>query len=603
MANGLLGKKVVNSRDVELVYTVPNARTATFNVNVLNNGAASANVNVYVSDKSYQDIDFEDYNAESALWSVAGAFDAPLDIVGLGQNSVITSMSTAPQTSASSTDADALRLPKVITTDQGAGTYATTNAVIAGNPLTFYSGTTIYARAMTTGSVYTLANYISNGAAAVSASNWGQAAATDNVVYATNQGGPHAMFYLEGASGGAITVNSITDYRNAATATYGTAFSWNAGQITKILGVKTAEERFVTGTATGIMYVSTTGAPTTNTMMTSGGTLFAPGGAAGNLIGGCAIESATPNEGTLYLALTSNKVIYASYTAATPLSTTTADYSIFDFPAGVTTDDVSDIRAEGDNFVIITKLGEKISTDDLGLTWVTSKHYPTLPYAITQADGYKVDGVLGAELQLVRGRTYRFHVSDSSNNTHPLLFSATKDGVHGGGTAFDTGVVYKMGNPTATGDFAVEHTASASYLSDYATYNGEPKVIEITVPAGAPGVLYTYCNTHAGLGFSIQVIDEPTDAPHDTKTLFATSTIWNADNGDAIKKYDVFFDGATFSREERFFDLPALDLFDTATIAAGEILERTGIMASAGEQVIVTTDADNVIVRVHGIEE
>ena len=51
MANGLLGKKVVNSRDVELVYTVPNARTATFNVNVLNNGAASANVNVYVSDK------------------------------------------------------------------------------------------------------------------------------------------------------------------------------------------------------------------------------------------------------------------------------------------------------------------------------------------------------------------------------------------------------------------------------------------------------------------------------------------------------------------------------------------------------------------------
>ena len=63
MANGLLGKKVVNSRDVELVYTVPNARTATFNVNVLNNGAASANVNVYVSDKSYQDIDFEDYNA------------------------------------------------------------------------------------------------------------------------------------------------------------------------------------------------------------------------------------------------------------------------------------------------------------------------------------------------------------------------------------------------------------------------------------------------------------------------------------------------------------------------------------------------------------
>ena len=40
-----------------------------------------------------------------------------------------------------------------------------------------------------------------------------------------------------------------------------------------------------------------------------------------------------------------------------------------------------------------------------------------------------------------------------------------------------------------------------------------------------------------------------------------------------------------------------------AEIAAGEILERTAIMASEGEQVIVKTDEDNIVVRIHGIEE
>ena len=61
MANGLLGKKVVDSRDTELVYTVPASRTATFNLNVLNDGANDANINVFISDKEYQAKDFEDY--------------------------------------------------------------------------------------------------------------------------------------------------------------------------------------------------------------------------------------------------------------------------------------------------------------------------------------------------------------------------------------------------------------------------------------------------------------------------------------------------------------------------------------------------------------
>ena len=107
----------------------------------------------------------------------------------------------------------------------------------------------------------------------------------------------------------------------------------------------------------------------------------------------------------------------------------------------------------------------------------------------------------------------------------------------------------------------------------------------------------------AGAGFSIQIVDEPTTAPHDANTVFIPTTIWNAANGDAIKKWDVFIDGTTFSREERFYSIPVVDLFDKAGLGAGAILERTGVMGSAGEQVIVKTDGADIIVRVHGIEE
>jgi len=85
--------------------------------------------------------------------------------------------------------------------------------------------------------------------------------------------------------------------------------------------------------------------------------------------------------------------------------------------------------------------------------------------------------------------------------------------------------------------------------------------------------------------------------------LLVTNTIWTDTNGDANRKYDLFFNGESYMREKRFFELPQQDKFDKAEISSNEILERTGIMASAGEQLVVTSDQDNVIVRVYGIEE
>ena len=114
----------------------------------------------------------------------------------------------------------------------------------------------------------------------------------------------------------------------------------------------------------------------------------------------------------------------------------------------------------------------------------SSNNWRAIPYnsfytvtVVNSGSGNKfaIDGVEQETLYLYEGATYKFDQSDSTNAGHPLRFSTTANGTHGGGSEYTTGVTT---NGTAG--------SAGAYT-------------QIVVATGA-ATLYYYCSAHSGMG-------------------------------------------------------------------------------------------------------
>jgi len=113
--------------------------------------------------------------------------------------------------------------------------------------------------------------------------------------------------------------------------------------------------------------------------------------------------------------------------------------------------------------------------------WSAGGASPSITYSVKvvsdSGNKYRFDdfGTSAVTLDLQEGGTYTFDQSDSSNSGHPLRFSTTSNGTHGGGSEYTTNVT-TTGTPGNSGAKTV-----------------------ITVAASAP-TLYYYCTQHSAMG-------------------------------------------------------------------------------------------------------
>ncbi|BAQ90146.1 hypothetical protein [uncultured Mediterranean phage uvMED] len=148
----------------------------------------------------------------------------------------------------------------------------------------------------------------------------------------------------------------------------------------------------------------------------------------------------------------------------------------------------------------------------------------TITYDVTVANDsgnkYFLSGYSGSAptISLKKGNTYIFDQSDATNSTHPIQFSTTSDGTHGGGSAYSSGVT-SVGTAGSAGSY-----------------------VQIVVSDSTPSTLYYYCVNHSGMGGTANVIEPVVIYNHeqglnyDSGSVFCETGPISIGNGDQVAK-------------------------------------------------------------------
>jgi hypothetical protein len=143
----------------------------------------------------------------------------------------------------------------------------------------------------------------------------------------------------------------------------------------------------------------------------------------------------------------------------------------------------------------------------------TNPYYYKIPVTVVSTGGgnkYVIDNEQQYILKLAKGVVYRFDQSDNSNANHPLRFSITSDGTHGGGADLAS-AHYDIYNKVGTAGQAGAYT-EISFKMGSATENN---------PA------YYYCANHSGMG-SAAIVGTPsstTFVPEGTNQYHTTERV------------------------------------------------------------------------------
>ncbi len=183
-------------------------------------------------------------------------------------------------------------------------------------------------------------------------------------------------------------------------------------------------------------------------------------------------------------------------------------------------------------------------------TQIDSK-MPLGTVAVTVAGGkFVIDGTSQQTVEIKPSVTYRFDQSDSSNASHPLRFSTTSDGTHGGGGAFTDGVT-TAGTPGSAGAYT-----------------------QVKLEQDAPAILYYYCSNHSGMGGKAVVRMSDLTA---SRALISDSGGDIAVSGVTTTELDIL-DGLTATTAE-------LNIMDGVTATTAELNYVDGVTSAIQTQI------------------